>query len=160
MNLGISWRGGTYTTRRHLRSIPFSWFRPLASIPGVRLISLQHNPDAHEREEAERANVRVWDEAVSDLDELAALISSLDLVVTVDNVNLHLAGALGTTAWGLLGVSPEWRWLNEGTRTPWYPSTSLYRVRDVGGWDEIFADLVRRLSARAQQVHGSESSRR
>ena len=63
----------------------------------------------------------------SDLDGLAALISCLDAVLTVQNTNVHLAGALGAPCWAILPEAPEWRYGREGGRMPWYASVRLLR---------------------------------
>ena len=78
----------------------------------------------------------------SDLDDLAALISALDLVVSVDNTNVQLAGALGRPVWVLLPGSPEWRYGVGGDSMPWYPSAKLYRRDQNEDWEAVLARMV------------------
>ncbi len=145
--VGISWRGGTAATRTALRSIALTALDPLLSIEGVQFVCLQHHLSASEKDMVRERKVALFDDALADIDELAALTTALDLVITVGNLNLHMAGALGRPAWGLLGMSPDWRWLREGANSLWYPSVVLYRARDYGGWEPMLEDVVTHLNA-------------
>jgi len=62
--------------------------------------------------------------------------------VSVDNTNVHLAGALGCPVWVLLSGSPEWRYGASGETMPWYPSARLFRRTQNEGWDAVLAGLV------------------
>ncbi len=90
---------------------------------------------------------RLAQDAISDLDEAAALFAALDLVISVTNTNAHLAGALGVPAWVLLNESPDWRWLRAGDRSPWYPSMSLLRSEGEPRWANVVPELTQRLAA-------------
>jgi ADP-heptose:LPS heptosyltransferase len=68
------------------------------------------------------------------IDETAALICNLDLVITVDTMTAHLGGALGAPTWTLLAHPPESRWMIEGDRSPWYPTMRLFRQIRPGDW--------------------------
>ena len=78
---------------------------------------------------------------------LAAVIGNLDLVITVDTLAAHMAGAMGKPAWVLLQRAADWRWMTDRSDSPWYPQTRLYRQAMDGGWtglmDEVGADLRR-----------------
>jgi len=150
LTVGVSWRAGTRATRGELRSIGFERLRPLFTTPQVRFVSLQHGMTAEERVEAHAAGVMVWDEALADLDAQAALISALDLVVTVANTSAHLSGALGRPTWVLLNEAPEWRWLRKGERSPWYPSAVLMRAAHRPPWGELVQMVQARLEARTR----------
>ena len=87
-----------------------------------------------------------------DLDGLAARIAATDLVVTIDNVTAHMAGALGHPVWILLGHAADWRWLRDRPDSPWYPSATLFRQPAPGDWRGVL-DAVRE---RLCQVVGGE----
>jgi tetratricopeptide (TPR) repeat protein len=147
LNVGISWRGGTAGTRGLLRSFDLEHLQPLLAVPNARFFSLQHAIRVDEREQARAAGVVVWDGTSDDLDDTAALVSALDLTITVANTNAHLAGALGRPAWVLLNATPDWRWLQTGERSPWYPSLQLFRSQSNARWAAVIDALAQRLPA-------------
>ncbi len=133
--IGISWRGGTAGTRSQMRSLPPELLGKLLR-PDVTWVSLQHGKD-----DTPPPGLRVYPGVTWDLDELAALMGALDLIVSVDNTNVHLAGALGRPVWVLLSGSPEWRYGTRGETMPWYPSARLFRRNQDEDWDAILATL-------------------
>jgi hypothetical protein len=82
-------------------------------------------------------------EELHDFEDTAALIDTLDLVISVDTAVLHLAGALGKPAWALLTAPPDFRWMDSGDTTAWYPGMRLFRQRHRDDWSEV-VDLVSR----------------
>jgi len=134
--IGISWTGGVRKTRRALRSIALQEWLPILSMPGVRFVSLQYTPEAAAEVAAleARQGIRVehWPEAIDDYDETAALVSALDLVLSVCTAVAHLGGALGRPVWVMVPHSPEWRYGSEGETMPWYPSVNLFRAPAYG----------------------------
>jgi Glycosyltransferase family 9 (heptosyltransferase) len=70
--------------------------------------------------------------------DTAAVMEAVDLVITSDTSVAHLAGALGRPAWIALKRIPDWRWLLEGERSPWYPSHRLFRQEQQGDWGSVF----------------------
>jgi tetratricopeptide (TPR) repeat protein len=137
--IGLSWRGGTAKTRSHLRSVPLEALHGLLR-PEFVFVSLQHGVVPSELQ-APVAVIRSFPGVTENLDELAALIGALDLVVSVDNTNVHLAGALGRPVWVLLSPSPEWRYGLSGEAVPWYPSARAFRREQGQGWDAVVARL-------------------
>jgi tetratricopeptide (TPR) repeat protein len=143
--VGLSWRGGTPASRGGLRSIGIEALGALARAP-CDFVSVQHGAGADELERAPLPLV-AYPGVTEDLDELAALLGALDLVVSADNTNVHLAGALGRPVWVLLSPSPEWRYGLHGDTMPWYPSARLFRRRHGEDWgallERVAAELVR-----------------
>lgn len=93
-----------------------------------------------------------------DMEVTAALVASTDLVITVDTMIAHLAGAMGRPTWLLLTADPDWRWPIEGHGTPWYPTIHIYRQQCAGDWNALLADVTRDLSAfTAATVEGEAS---
>jgi hypothetical protein len=81
--------------------------------------------------------------------DTAAVLMSLDLVITSDTALAHLAGALGVPVWVALSTTPDWRWLLHGDTTPWYPTMRLFRQRTAGDWGEVFEQIAGELRAMA-----------
>jgi hypothetical protein len=73
----------------------------------------------------------------TDIMATAALVRAVDLVITVDTMIAHLAGALGKPTWLLLKSEPDWRWPVKGRSTPWYPTMRIYAQPEVGQWRTV-----------------------
>lgn len=142
--VGVSWRGGAAQTRTHLRSIPPSHWQSLFR-SGAQIISLQYGDVQSElRDFAEHFDrpIQHWQEAISDYDETAALVSELDLVVSVCTAVVHLGGALGRPVWVLVPAVAEWRYLIRGVRMPWYPSVRMFRQSLGEPWSAVMERLA------------------
>ena len=83
---------------------------------------------------------------LQNLDNQAALISALDLVITIDNSTLHMAGAVGTPTWGLLPYVPDWRWPRAfGDFPPLYRSVRLFRQKQLSEWAPVLQEVEQSL---------------
>ncbi|HYC49397.1 MAG TPA: tetratricopeptide repeat protein [Burkholderiales bacterium] len=145
VTVGVSWRGGTHASRQPLRSIPLEAWLPILRLPGVRFVSLQYGDAAGPLDALfAQHGVRIthWPEAIGDYDETAALVTALDLTVTVCTSVVHLAGALGKAVWVMAPAAPEWRYGAAGERMVWYPSARVFRQREGGGWDDVVAAVA------------------
>jgi len=89
-----------------------------------------------------------------DLAETAALVATLDLVITTDTCIAHLAGAMGIPVWILLPHLADWRWMQETERTPWYPTARLFRQRTAGDWAEVIHRVRKAASQRVSESAG------
>jgi tetratricopeptide (TPR) repeat protein len=150
LKVGISWRGGTDVTERRARSIPLKDWTPVLDLPGARFVSLQYD-DCRDELAAMRERgyeLTHWSEAVDDLDECAALLCELDLVVSVTTTVIHMAGALARPVWVLVPARPGWRYLLKGDRLPWYPSARLLRQAEYGKWNPLIGRVRTELAAR------------
>jgi hypothetical protein len=139
--VGLVWRAGDWDERR---SIPFPLLAPLAGIPGVDLHVLQRG--------------RALDECPADFGthsgsddvlQAARVMRALDLVVTVDSMPAHLAGALGVPVWTLLIDDADWRWMAGRDDSPWYPTLRLFRQPAPGGWPAVIRRVAAELRALA-----------
>lgn len=142
LRVGIAWQGGLVRTGKLQRSMPLLDWWMLLGKPDITWISLQHRCDEKELNEfTEKFGVPIhfWPESVDDLDETAAMISSLDLVITVCSTLAHLTGALGKPVWILVPNSPSWRYLASGEALPWYPSARLFRQSQAGEWEPVLS---------------------
>lgn len=146
--VGLVWAAGEWNPAR---SVPFTYIQQLAQTPGCEFWSLQGGTDARKWNELSSKNP-TYDAtcAGEGIAALAAVIEQLDLVITVDTLAAHLAGALGTPAWVVLQFAADWRWMVEGADSPWYPSLRLYRQTTEGDWSGVFdrvtGDLARWLA--------------
>ncbi|MCH8046483.1 MAG: tetratricopeptide repeat protein, partial [Planctomycetes bacterium] len=130
--IGISWRGGAETVSANRRTTDLALWHKILATEGVYFVNLQVGDVAAPLEAVFRqlgVRVHTWPdiEGPDDLDSLAAQIASLDLVISAQNTNVHLAGALGTAVWVALPLAYDWRWLLERGDSPWYPSVTLFR---------------------------------
>jgi len=162
MVIGISWRGGHSEQARRQRSTSLAQWMPVLSTQGTAFINLQYGDCKQELESlavAEEFVIHDWPDAdpLNDLDGLAAQIAALDLVISIDNCTVHMAGAVGVPVWTLLPFVPNWRWMRYREDTPWYPTMKLFRQPKPGDWGAVFEDIAKQLSrsARARQAHST-----
>jgi tetratricopeptide (TPR) repeat protein/polysaccharide pyruvyl transferase WcaK-like protein len=150
LKVGISWRGGVTPKVRRKRSIKLEQWAKLFSLSGIHFINLQYGECKDELKEVKEnlgITIHDWEDAnpFKDLDNFAAQISALDLVISVDNSTVHLAGALGMPVWTLLPFVPDWRWMLKFEDTPWYPTMRLFRQQNYGNWNDVFRDVYNAL---------------
>lgn len=148
--VGIAWRGGGSLGSRVQRSLELGQLLPLLQVPGVRWINLQYGLGPTELEDFERCHgIRLhhFEGVGENLQATAALTAALDLVITVQQTALHIAGGLGVPAWVLVPAVAEWRYGLGGTSMPWYSSVQLFRQQQAGVWLSVIEALVQRLRA-------------
>jgi hypothetical protein len=114
-------------------------------------VSLQKNPRPEDAETL-RERRKIVDHAalLTDFAQTAALVSCLDLVITVDTSVAHLAGALGRPTWILLPYVPDWRWLLGCEDSPWYPTVRLFRQTEPRDYESVIERVRRDLWAIAE----------
>lgn len=136
--IGIAWAGNSKYKADNVRSFSLREFAALADAPAT-LFSLQKGPMVSQIEKYKDV-VSVVDASSEhrDFAESAALMETMDLVITSDTSIAHLAGALGKDVWVLLAHLPDWRWMNTGDTYPWYPSMRLFRQTSPGDWPGVF----------------------
>jgi hypothetical protein len=150
--IGIAWQGAIDARADIMRSFPLTAFNGLSRIEGVRLISLQKGEAASAAALA-ASNIPVevlgpgFDDGPDAFIDTAAVMASLDLVVSCDTSVAHLAGALARPVWVALKKVPEWRWLLDCADTPWYPTMRLYRQDKRGDWAGVFERMERDVAA-------------
>jgi tetratricopeptide (TPR) repeat protein len=138
--VGLAWSGNPTQKNDRNRSIALARLVPLAGDPRFEFHVLQKDiRDADRATLASMPQLRAHGDALADFDDAAALTAEMDLTISVCTSILHLAGAMGRPAWGLLTFSPDWRWLMNRDDSPWYPSVRLFRQSTVGDWDGVLA---------------------
>ncbi len=145
--VGLIWRGNRQQARDVVRSCPPDQLERLLAVEGVSFVSLQVGSDYAEEIAGLSRHQNVWD-AGSHLDDFAgtaAVMRTLDLVITVDTSPAHLAGALGLPVWTLLCHTPDWRWHLDRDDSPWYPTMRLFRQRAWGDWKGVVNETAQAL---------------
>ena len=136
------------------RSVPLEAFLPFCAIPRIKLVDLQYGDTEQERPAfAEKGGSIFHDSEVDQLASIKAFaeqIMGCDLVVTIDNSTVHVAGALGKPTWLLLHTTANWRWLKERDDSPWYPTVRLYRQDGTGAWPPVIERMTADLRALAE----------
>lgn len=142
--VGLAWAGNPNQANDRNRSMFGAHFGALASVPGCSFYSLQYGPRAGELDASVAAPLAG---DFRDVADTAAVVSQLDLVISVDSMAAHLAGALGRPVWTLLCYAADYRWLLDREDSPWYPGMRLFRQRRPGDWTELIqrvAEALRR----------------
>jgi hypothetical protein len=121
----------------------------LLRLPNARFVSLQKELRDGDGEILNAMNVLRVGERLQDFAETAAVISQLDLVITVDTAVAHLAGALAKPVWIMLPFSADWRWFLDRTDSPFYPTARLFRQPAIDDWDGLVLSLIQALNAAA-----------
>jgi Flp pilus assembly protein TadD len=144
LRAGLVWAGQArpwlqgFTSVDRRRSAGLAAFAPLASVGGVRFVSLQAGTAAAQGQEPP-TGMELTDpmDAVHDFADTAAIIANLDVVVSVDTSVAHLAGGMGKPVYLLDRYDNCWRWLHGRTDTPWYPSMTIFRQPRPGDWNTV-----------------------
>jgi len=145
LRIGIAWSGNPAHSNDRNRSMPLRTMLPL--LKNTRnVFALQtfvHDADR----ETLTATPGIFDlgRSIQDFADTAAIISALDLVISVDTSVAHLAATLGKPTWILLPFRPEWRWQLNREDSPWYPSARLFRQTADGDWDGVIARVCEAL---------------
>jgi hypothetical protein len=137
--VGVCWAGASDHAHDYLRSAKVDNFSPLFSIAGVEFISLQIGERASDADGLPLTRI---DSSVTDFRDTARIMSGLDLIITVDTSTAHIAGALGLPTWLMLHKPAEFRWMQDRTDSPWYPSMTLYRQTKRGDWSNVVARIA------------------
>ena len=148
--IGISWKSTgidqrqTYSKKK--KSTLLEHWQPVLAQRNCYFINLQYGNVKQELNEFQKHNnLKIHQDeeidSLSSLDDFAAQISALDLVISTSNTTVHLAGALGKQVWTLLPHIPDWRWTLEREDTLWYPKMRLFRQHRIGDWSDVFQQI-------------------
>jgi hypothetical protein len=133
LRVGLVWKAGEWDESRN---IPFHLFTSLFSNEDLEFIILQ--------DKAEQAG---WSKGYGvhpgecSLYEHARIMAGLDLMISADTMPAHLAGALGVPVWVLLPAKADWRWMENRSDSPWYPTMRLFRQKTPGDWSTVIHDI-------------------
>ena len=155
--LGLTWRAGTAPEQQRgtawvlHKEVPLEKFGALLRETNGTLIALQRNPGAGEIGQISKLAGRPLHDLTAlneDLEAMLALLALLDDYVGVSNTNMHLAAAAGNTARVLVPCPAEWRWMNAGAESPWFPGFRVYRQDVDGEWGAALAQLAQDMQAK------------
>ena len=136
--IGISFKGNEVGLKS--RNIDLSYLLPLAKIDSVQVYSLQYREPEKNFKDTNIINLGNY---LNDYDDTAAMIENLDLLVTIDNSTMNLAGALGKKSYCLFNYLPEFRWFDlDGENVKWYESIKPYQCKQQGDWSPVIEKIV------------------
>jgi len=143
LRVGIAWAGNPGYKADQYRSTQLEKLLPLLRMPEITWISLQKGDPAMQLKQLPE-NVFIWDACSKDRDlsDTAAVIASLDLVISTDTCIAHLAGAMAKPVWILLPHLADWRWMRHIETTPWYPTARLLRQSKQGDWEGLIERVI------------------
>ena len=145
--IGLAWSGNPQHVADHRRTVPLAKLLPLIWNSGADWHAVQKDLRLEDRRlVAATPNLTWHGDRLGDFRDTAALISALDLVISVDTSVAHLAGALGRPTWLMVPYAPDWRWLEGRDDSPWYSCLRLFRQARAGDWDEVIAQLAQHLA--------------
>jgi hypothetical protein len=150
VSVGVVWQSGSWDPRR---SVKPELMRRLMRIPSIRWKILQRGPA-----------LAAWPAGVGEVPVIrdivaeAAELRRLDLLICVDTLSAHLAGALGVRTWTLLPSQADWRWMEDRVDTPWYPTMRLFRQRSAGDWESLLARVEHELLREIPRLGASRAS--
>jgi Flp pilus assembly protein TadD len=151
LNVGLVWAGGRDFSGDRARTVGLERFAALLGHPRIRYVSLhaelRDDDAARMREHPEIVH---FGSELRDFADTAAVISQLDLVISVDTAVAHLAGAMAKPVWILLPFAPDFRWMLGREDSPWYPTARLFRQPRIGDWAGVIARVREALAAQVE----------
>lgn len=144
--VGLAWAGNPDHKNERIRSMTLAQFAPLAEVPNLALFALQRGPQAKELLAAPSGlNITNLEEEAGQITDTAAALMCLDLLIAVDTMVAHLAGALGRPVWLLLPFAPDYRWMLRRQDSPWYPTMRLFRQPAHRDWPAVMTRVAEEL---------------
>lgn len=146
LRIGLAWAGRAQHHRDVRRSLRLTQLAPLLQDPRVAWVSLQKWAPGDPRPDVPKGIAWIdWTDELGDFADSAALVSELDLVISVDSAMVHLAGGLGRPVWMLDRFDNEWRWLSGREDSPWYPQLRIFRQAAFGDWPPVIECIAQAL---------------
>jgi len=151
LTVGISWKGG-HISQTGRRTTKLEDWEPILSIPGIVFVNLQYGDTGEERaaiQEHLGIKIHHWQDSdpLRNMDRFAAQISSVDLVISIDNSTVHLAGALGINTWVLQPFVADWRWMTPSEDSYWYSVIRQFFQTEPGNWESPLLEVREALLA-------------
>ncbi len=151
--IAITWTSQIGSETGEKKSIPYSKFKQLFDVPNCEFYSVQINSEATAIAEMNcRSNVHNLEKSIHDFKDTADLLSSMDLVISVDTAVAHLSGTLEIPTWVILPFAADWRWRIHRADSPWYPTMRLFRQKSAGNWDTVLEEVKHCLSNYGKQM--------
>ncbi|MBT4838197.1 MAG: tetratricopeptide repeat protein, partial [Methylococcales bacterium] len=146
LNVGFVWAGNPQHINDYNRSSNLKAYSILFQYKNIDFYSLQKGIRANEiTQYLTLSNVHDLSHHINSFADTAEIISQLDLIISVDTSTTHLSAALSKKTWLLLPYIPEWRWLENRSDSPWYPSIKIYRQSSINNWQELLYQVKNQL---------------
>jgi tetratricopeptide (TPR) repeat protein len=152
--IGIVWSGSDLGKNDWNRSVPLTQFMNIFKNKNVSLISLQKDVRPEDQAALATSNITHLGNKLKDFGHTAAIISCMDLIISIDTSVAHLAGAMNKPTWILLNDNADWRWFQNREDSPWYQSAKLFRQSSSGNW----GDVINNVSANFNEFIGNFKS--
>lgn len=148
LRVGFSWTGRRDTWIHQHKSVPFRQITELIRYnPNYEWVNLQIDATDEEAQVLQELGCATYPGTISCVADSAALIACMDVVVSVDTLVSHLAGALGKPTWIMLNhYGTDWRWLLNRADSPWYPTVKLFRQPGIGNWGPVVTQISKHLN--------------
>jgi len=146
LRIGLCWAGNPLHKNNHNRSMLLDDFYELISLP-FEYHSLQKGMTHEEQKIIKKSDVIDHQDSLKDFSDTASLIRMMDIIISVDTVIAHLAGALGKKTFLLLPDKSSFLWLNERKDSPWYPSVKIFRQSTLGDWNKPLKEIISKLKS-------------
>ena len=139
LNVGLCWAGNPNHDNDHNRSLDYKLLTSLFDKADINFYNLQKGSTAQLATQyfAQFANWNDYTDLFDNFAQTAAFISLLDIVLTVDTSIAHIAGAMGIKTYLLLPYYPDWRWLNDTSKTHWYSNMTILRQSEQNNWEDV-----------------------
>ncbi|MBF0622433.1 MAG: tetratricopeptide repeat protein [Magnetococcales bacterium] len=148
-NVGLVWYGNTlyHDDPSRRRACTPEALKELLALPvnGLTFFSLQKGEQEQQIQEYAGKNLHLLGDKLVDFADTAAVVTQLDLVITIDTAMAHLAGALGKPVWMLTAQTPDWRWQTNRDDCDWYPTMTLFRQQNPGDWSYPIKQIIEKL---------------
>lgn len=149
INIGISCSGNPKHLNDHNRSMPLANFLPLLEIANLYLIQKGVKGDDLQCLNA-YPEIQYPGNDLMDFEDTAAIANAMDFIISVDTSLVHLAGIMEKKIFVLIPYSPEWRWMSEGSTSPWYPTAKIFRQNKRGDWETVIDQVKKELLVKPQ----------
>ena len=146
LKIGVCWFGNPLHKNDHNRSMPFNNLSDLISLP-LELHSLQKGMTNEEQKIIKKFGIIDHQVLLKDFSDTASLIKMMDIIISVDTVIAHLAGALGKKTFLLLPDKSSFLWMGERKDSPWYPTIKIFRQETLGNWNNCIKEIIRELKS-------------
>ena len=148
---GISWNSINETIGKH-KSIALENLSDILIIPGITFVNLQYNPPIEEMESFKskhNVGIQILNDVdiFNDIDSLFSLVDACDFVLTISNINAHIAGAIGKKTFLLAPFSKgrHWYWHDNLKQSLWYPSVEIFTQSKAGDWSEAIKEVHQKI---------------
>lgn len=144
--VGLVWTGNLRNIMLRHRSCNLKELEPMLTVSGVTFVGLQKGEKLGDVNELPTSiKFTNLGDQFDDFSDTAAVISQLDLIITIDTAVAHLAATMGKPVWLLLSYPPDFRWLLEREDSPWYPDMRIFRQTEHGKWGPVIKRITEAL---------------